>query len=126
MGAAELRNSERELQQFSCVGIAGVAMLVAFGSARPVFFPVVQHDRRSQRQPHLGRPVAPNRGLIRPQRRCGSAQLLSTLGFSRRVKSVEADRPALGADRDTPKDQRGSPRGDAQSREPADPHAALR
>jgi hypothetical protein len=39
MGTAELRNSERELQQFQLrIGVAGIAMLSAFGILLSRFF----------------------------------------------------------------------------------------
>ena len=70
MRAAELRNTERELYQFHVrVGIAGLAVLVAFGllAARFVFLQVVQHDayRAKAEDNRISIvPVAPNRGLI--------------------------------------------------------------
>ncbi|HEX2333349.1 MAG TPA: penicillin-binding protein 2 [Burkholderiales bacterium] len=98
MGAAELRNSERELQQFQLrVGIAGVAMLVAFGIllARFFFLQVVQHDHyRAKAEDNRISivPVAPNRGLIIDRNGVVVARNYSgyTLEiFPRRVKSVE-------------------------------------
>jgi penicillin-binding protein 2 len=98
MGAAELRNSERELQQFQLrVGIAGVAMLVAFGIllARFFFLQVVQHDHyRAKAEDNRISivPVAPNRGLIVDRNGVVVARNYSgyTLEiFPRRVKSVE-------------------------------------
>ena len=47
LGHGELRNSERELQQFQFrLGVAGATMLAAFAIllARFVFLQVVQHD----------------------------------------------------------------------------------
>ncbi len=70
MRVAELRNTERELYQFHVrVGIAGIAVLVAFGllAARFVFLQVVQHDvyRAKAEDNRISIvPVAPNRGLI--------------------------------------------------------------
>jgi len=70
MRAAELRNTERELYQFHVrVGIAGLAVLVAFGllAARFVFLQVAQHDayRAKAEDNRISIvPVAPNRGLI--------------------------------------------------------------
>jgi penicillin-binding protein 2 len=100
MGTAELRNSERELQQFQLrVGIAGIAMLVAFGLllARFVFLQVVQHDHyRSKAEDNRISivPIAPNRGLIIDRNGVVVARNYSgyTLEvFPRRVKhSVEA------------------------------------
>jgi penicillin-binding protein 2 len=99
MGTAELRNSERELQQFQLrVGVAGVAMLVAFGIllARFFFLQVVQHDHyRSKAEDNRISivPIAPNRGLITDRNGVVVARNYSgyTLEiFPRRVKSVEA------------------------------------
>lgn len=99
MGTAELRNSERELQQFQLrVGIAGIAMLVAFGllAARFIFLQVVQHDvYRSKAEDNRISivPIAPNRGLIVDRNGVVVARNYSgyTLEiFPRRVKSVEA------------------------------------
>jgi penicillin-binding protein 2 len=70
MRAAELRNTERELQQFHVrVGIAGFAVLVAFGllAARFAYLQLVQHDayRAKAEDNRISIvPVAPNRGLI--------------------------------------------------------------
>jgi penicillin-binding protein 2 len=99
MGRAELRNSERELQQFQLrIGIAGIAMLVAFGFlvARFVFLQVVQHDHyRSKAEDNRISivPLPPNRGLIIDRNGVVVARNYSgyTLEiFPRRVKSVEA------------------------------------
>jgi penicillin-binding protein 2 len=99
MGTAELRNSERELQQFQLrIGVAGIAMLVAFGFlvARFVFLQVVQHDHyRSKAEDNRISivPLTPNRGLIIDRNGVVVARNYSgyTLEiFPRRVKSVEA------------------------------------
>ena len=70
MGTAELRNSERELQQFQLrIGVAGVVMLVAFGIllSRFFFLQVVQHEHyRSKAEDNRISivPIPPKRGLI--------------------------------------------------------------
>ena len=98
ISAAELRNSERELQQFQLrIGIAGVAMLVAFGIllARFVFLQVMQHDHyRAKAEDNRISivPIAPNRGLIIDRNGVVVARNYSgyTLEiFPRRVRSVE-------------------------------------
>ena len=98
MGAAELRNSERELQQFQLrIGIAAIAMLVAFGLllARFFFLQVVQHDHyRAKAEDNRISivPITPNRGLIVDRNGVVVARNYSgyTLEiFPRRVKSVE-------------------------------------
>ena len=99
MGTAELRNSERELQQFQLrIGVAGLAMLVAFGLlfARFFFLQVLQHDHyRSKAEDNRISivPLPPNRGLIIDRNGVVVARNYSgyTLEiFPRRVKSVEA------------------------------------
>ena len=99
IGSAELRNSERELQHFQLrLGVAGVAMLVAFGilTARFFFLQVVQHDHyRSKAEDNRISivPIPPNRGLIIDRNGVVLARNYSgyTLEiFPRRVKSVEA------------------------------------
>src|ERR671922_558974 len=70
MGAAELRNYERELHQFRVrIGLAGLAVLIAFGllAARFFFLQVVQHDiyqAKAEENRISIVPVPPNRGLI--------------------------------------------------------------
>ncbi|HXU42639.1 MAG TPA: penicillin-binding protein 2 [Burkholderiales bacterium] len=70
LGTAELRNSERELQQFQLrVGVAGVAVLVAFCllAARFFYLQVLQHDvyRAKAEDNRISIvPVLPNRGLL--------------------------------------------------------------
>jgi penicillin-binding protein 2 len=70
MGVAEIRNAERELHHFQLrVGIAVIAVLIAFGllGARFFLLQVVRHDAY-QAKAEENRisivPVAPNRGLI--------------------------------------------------------------
>jgi penicillin-binding protein 2 len=70
LGVAEIRNAERELHHFQVrVGIAAMAVLVAFGllAARFFLLQVVRHDAY-QAKAEENRisivPVAPNRGLI--------------------------------------------------------------
>ena len=70
MGAAELRNYERELQQFQLrLGVAAIAVLVAFAllAGRFLFLQVVQHEvyRAKAEDNRISIvPVPPNRGLI--------------------------------------------------------------
>lgn len=99
LGHGELRNAERELQQFQLrIGVAGVAMLVAFAIllGRFVFLQVVQHEHyRSKAEDNRISivPIAPNRGLITDRNGVVLARNYSgyTLEiFPRRVKSVEA------------------------------------
>ena len=99
LGTAELRNSERELQQFQLrIGVAGIAMLVALMIllGRFVFLQVVQHDHyRSKAEDNRISivPLPPNRGLITDRNGVVVARNYSgyTLEiFPRRVKSVEA------------------------------------
>ena len=99
LGHGELRNSERELQQFQLrIGVAGVAVLVAFVLllGRFVFLQVVQHDHyRAKAEDNRISivPIPPNRGLITDRNGVVVARNYSgyTLEiFPRRVKSVEA------------------------------------
>jgi penicillin-binding protein 2 len=68
--STEIRNSERELHQFQVrIGIAGAAVLVAFGllAARFVYLQLVQHDvyqAKAEENRISIVPVTPNRGLI--------------------------------------------------------------
>jgi len=98
MGAAELRNYEREVHQFQLrIGIAGVAVVIAFLllAARFVYLQVVQHDlyRAKAEDNRISIvPVPPNRGLIVD--RNGLVLALNYSGytleiFPRRTKSVE-------------------------------------
>ncbi len=70
MRSAEIRNNERELQEFHFrVGLAAVAVLVAFGvlASRFVFLQLVQHEtyRAKAEDNRISIvPVTPNRGLI--------------------------------------------------------------
>src|SRR5215213_4070930 len=70
LGAAEIRNSERELAQFQLrAGIAGVAVIVAFCllGARFFYLQVFQHDvyRAKAEDNRISIvPVLPNRGLL--------------------------------------------------------------
>jgi len=70
MGIAELKDHQRELQDFQLrVGIAGVAVLVAFGLllARLAYLQVLQHDTyaaKAEENRISIVPIAPNRGLI--------------------------------------------------------------
>jgi penicillin-binding protein 2 len=99
IGSAELRNSERELQQFQLrIGIAGIAMVVAFALllSRFFFLQVLQHDHyRSKAEDNRISivPIPPNRGLITDRNGVVVARNYSgyTLEiFPRRVRSVEA------------------------------------
>jgi penicillin-binding protein 2 len=99
LGHGELRNSERELQQFQMrIGVAGFTMLVAFAIllARFVFLQVVQHDHYSSKAEDNRIsivPLPPNRGLIIDRNGVVVARNYSgyTLEiFPRRVRSVEA------------------------------------
>ena len=70
MRLAELKNHERELYFFQLrIGVAGVAVLVAFALlfARFVYLQVVQHDTYATKAEDNRIsivPIAPNRGLI--------------------------------------------------------------
>src|SRR3989440_1279430 len=70
MRGSEIRNSEQELHQFQTrVGVAGVAVLVAFGllAARFLYLQVLQHDvyqAKAEDNRISIVPVTPNRGLI--------------------------------------------------------------
>jgi len=95
---AELRNHERELYQFHLrVGIAGVAVLIAFGllAARFVFLQVIQHDHYASKAEDNRIsivPVAPNRGLVVDRNGVVLARNYSgyTLEiFPRKVRSIE-------------------------------------
>jgi len=99
MGAAELRNYERELHQFQVrVGIAGFVVLAAFAllAARFFFLQVVQHEiyqAKAEDNRISIVPVPPNRGLIVD--RHGEVVALNYMGYTleiapRKVRSVEA------------------------------------
>ena len=70
MRLAELKNYERELHRFRLrVGIAGIAVLVAFGLllARMIYLQILQHDyyqTKAEDNRITIVPVPPNRGLI--------------------------------------------------------------
>ncbi len=70
MRLAELKNYERELRRFRLrVGIAGIAVLVAFGLllARMIYLQVLQHDyyqTKAEDNRITIVPIPPNRGLI--------------------------------------------------------------
>ena len=98
LGHGEMRNSERELHQFQLrIGVAGVAMLVAFAIllGRFLFLQVIQHDHyRSKAEDNRISivPIPPNRGLITDRNGVVVARNYSgyTLEiYPRRVKSVE-------------------------------------
>ena len=99
LGHGEMRNSERELQQFRFrTGVAGLLMLAAFGIllARFVFLQVIQHEHyRSKAEDNRISivPIPPNRGLVTDRNGVVVARNYSgyTLEiFPRRVRSVEA------------------------------------
>jgi len=105
MGAAELRNSERELHQFRLrAGIAGVAVVVAFGllAARFFYLQVLQHDiyqAKAEENRISVVPILPNRGLITDRNGLVLARNYSgyTLEiFPKRVRSVEGTIDQLG------------------------------
>ena len=68
--STEIRNSERELQQFQLrIGIAGVAVVVGFALlvARFVYLQIIQHDiyqAKAEENRISIVPITPNRGLI--------------------------------------------------------------
>ncbi len=98
LGAAEIRNSERELHQFQLrVGVAGVAVLIALAllAARFFYLQIVQHDvyqAKAEENRISIVPILPNRGLIIDRNGLVVARNYSgyTLEiFPRRVRSVE-------------------------------------
>jgi penicillin-binding protein 2 len=98
MRSHEIRNNERELYEFHLrVGVAAIAVLVAFGllAARFVFLQIVQHETyRSKAEDNRISivPVAPNRGLILDRNGVVLARNYSayTLEISpRKVRSME-------------------------------------
>jgi penicillin-binding protein 2 len=104
MRGSEIRNSEQELQQFQMrVGIAGVAVLIAFGvlAARFLWLQVLQHDvyqAKAEDNRISIVPVTPNRGLIVDRNGVVIARNYSgyTLEiFPRRVKNLERTIDAL-------------------------------
>jgi penicillin-binding protein 2 len=98
MRGSEIRNSEQELEQFQMrVGVAGIAVLVAFGllAARFLYLQVLQHDvyRAKAEDNRISIvPVTPNRGLIVDRNGVVIARNYSgyTLEiFPRRVRNME-------------------------------------
>ena len=98
MHFTEIRNSERELQQFQLrIGVAAVAVLVAFSllAVRFFYLQVVQHDvyRAKAEENRISVvPVSPNRGLILDRNGVVIARNYSgyTLEiFPRRVKDLQ-------------------------------------
>src|SRR5260221_526118 len=98
MRGSEIRNSEQELHQFQMrVGVAGVAVLVAFAllAARFLYLQVLQHDvykAKAEDNRISIVPVTPNRGLIVDRNGVVIARNYSgyTLEiFPRRVKNME-------------------------------------
>src|SRR5918912_1948812 len=98
MRGSEIRNSEQELHQFQMrVGIAGAAVLIAFGllAARFLWLQVLQHDvyqAKAEDNRISIVPVTPNRGLILDRNGIVMARNYSgyTLEiFPRKVKSLE-------------------------------------
>jgi penicillin-binding protein 2 len=98
MRGREIRNSEQELHQFQLrVGVAGVAVLIAFGllAARFIYLQVVQHDvyqAKAEENRISIVPVTPNRGLVIDRNGVVIARNYSgyTLEiFPRRVRNME-------------------------------------
>jgi penicillin-binding protein 2 len=98
MRGSEIRNSERELAQYQLrIGVAGVAVLVAFGllAARFVYLQVLKHDiyqAKAEENRISIVPVTPNRGLILDRNGVVIARNYSgyTLEiFPRRVRNME-------------------------------------
>src|SRR5438477_2248333 len=98
MRGSEIRNSEQELHQFQMrVGVAGVAVLVAFAllAARFLYLQVLQHDvyqAKAEDNRISIVPVTPNRGLIVDRNGVVIARNYSgyTLEiFPRRVRNLE-------------------------------------
>ncbi len=94
----EIRNSERELHQFQMrIGIAGAAVLIAFGllAARFLYLQVIQHDvyqAKAEENRISIVPVPPNRGLMIDRNGVVLARNYSgyTLEISpRKVKSLD-------------------------------------
>ena len=97
--ATEIRNSERELHQFQLrVGIAGMAVLIAFGllALRFVYLQVFQHQHYAAKAEDNRIsivPVSPNRGLIVDRHNVVIARNYSAYTleiFPRRVRNMEA------------------------------------
>ncbi|HYG54138.1 MAG TPA: penicillin-binding protein 2, partial [Burkholderiales bacterium] len=98
MRGSEIRNHEQELYEFRLrLGIAGIAVLIAFGvlAARFFYLQVVQHDlyqAKAEENRISIVPVPPNRGLILDRNGVVLARNYSgyTLEiFPRRVRNVE-------------------------------------
>jgi len=98
MRGREIRNSEQELHQFQLrVGVAGAAVLIAFGllAARFIYLQVIQHDvyqAKAEENRISIVPVVPNRGLIIDRHGVVIARNYSgyTLEiFPRRVRNME-------------------------------------
>jgi penicillin-binding protein 2 len=103
-GLREIRNSERELQQFQLrIGVAGVTVLIAFAllTARFVYLQIIQHDiyqAKAEENRISIVPVTPNRGLILDRNGVVIARNYSgyTLEiFPRRVQDLEQTIDAL-------------------------------
>ena len=99
LGVAEIRNAERELQQFQLrIGIAAMVILVALGALAARFFllQVVRHDvyqAKAEENRISIVPVPPNRGLILDRNGVVIARNYSayTLEIApRKVKDIEA------------------------------------
>jgi penicillin-binding protein 2 len=98
MGAAELRDHQRELYQFQLrIGIAGIAVLIAFVllAARFFYLQVVQHEVYSAKAEDNRIsivPITPNRGLVTDRNGAVVARNYSgyTLEiFPRRVRNID-------------------------------------
>ena len=103
-GLREIRNSERELQQYQLrIGVAGLAVLIAFGllAARFLYLQIIQHDiyqAKAEENRISIVPVTPNRGLILDRNGVVIARNYSgyTLEiFPSRVKNMEQTIDAL-------------------------------
>src|SRR3954468_3569706 len=99
MRGIDIRNSEQEVYQFRMrIGIAGAAVLIAFGllAVRFLYLQVWQHDvyqAKAEENRISIVPVAPNRGLIVDRNGVVIARNYSayTLEISpRKVKNIEA------------------------------------
>jgi penicillin-binding protein 2 len=97
--STEIRNAERELYQFQLrVGIAGIAVLIAFGilAVRFFYLQVVQHEHYAAKAEDNRIsivPVSPNRGLIIDRNGVVIARNYSAYTleiFPRQVKNLEA------------------------------------
>src|SRR6185436_9116709 len=106
MRLPELKNSERELHFFQLrIGVAGVAVLVAFALLFARFFQlqVVQHETYASKADEYRIsivPIAPNRGLILDRNGVVLARNYSayTLGtFPAKVRDLERTIAELGA-----------------------------